>query len=77
MPARPQADQIRQASKRGGLNFSDADINRLASGEQVTLRSEHVSAAGKCSGVKIVDLGNNCGLYVNLFPPTVTVCCEI
>jgi len=77
MPQRPNADQIRQAAQRAGLRLNDTDINHLATGSAVSLQPAHIAPQATCSGIKIIDLGNKCGLYVNAFPPTITVCCEI
>jgi hypothetical protein len=79
-PTPPSANEIQRAARAAGLNLSQADAEKLARREQVTLTAEHASkaeaaAAGQCEGIKIINIGNNCGIYLIPFPPRIHFCC--
>jgi hypothetical protein len=77
--SRPSGAAIKAAIEKSGLNLAPQDIAQLEQGRQVLLAASSLKSTtvqGGCSGLKIIDLGNRCGLYINLFPPTVYVCCE-
>jgi hypothetical protein len=76
---KPTAEQIKKAAESAQLSISAEDAKRLENGENVKLEESGnmmTAAAGGCSGIKLVDLGGGCGLYLNPFPPSVSVCCQ-
>jgi hypothetical protein len=75
--ARPTAKAIREAARTAQLNLTEDDANKLEMGNSVTIDATRVQAAlAGCSGIKIVDLGGGCGLYLTPFPPSISVCCQ-
>jgi hypothetical protein len=56
--------------------LSDDEATQLAARKTVSVSQGKLQALGGCSGIKIVDLGHGCGLYLNPFPPSINVCCE-
>ena len=74
--AQLNADEIRATAKRAGLTLTDDEAAQLAARKTVPVSQGKLQALGGCSGIKIVDLGHGCGLYLNPFPPSVNVCCE-
>ena len=69
-------DAIRTGSESAGVFLNAEDAARLEKGENVPLRPDLIKSLGGCSGIKIVDLGHGCGLYLNPFPPSINVCCQ-
>jgi hypothetical protein len=75
---KPTAEVVKRAATSAGLILSDDEINRLMQDQEVPLSANHLDAANKkCSGLKIISIGRNCGLYANLWPPGLRLCCDI
>lgn len=74
--ARPSAKEIKEAANRANFSLTDDEVAKLERGETVSVQQTKVQTVRGCSGIKIVDLGGGCGLYLNPFPPSISVCCE-
>lgn len=78
--SKPTAEQIKRAAESAQLSISDEDAKKLENGGSVRLEEAssalNADAAAGCSGIKIVDLGGGCGIYLNPFPPSINVCCQ-
>ena len=72
------AADIKAATAKAPFQLSDAEVARLVEGKVVPLTDAHLRAmtAPTCSGLKIIDLGGGCGVYINIFPPSINVCCQ-
>lgn len=75
---RPTADQIKRAAESAQLSLTDEEAKKLEGGGSIRLEesADNIRTVRGCSGIKIVDLGRGCGIYLIPFPPQVTVCCE-
>ena len=73
--AKNSADEIKEAAEAAGIELTNEDIQNLISGGQVDAQSKARAATGLCSGFKIRDFGNGCGLYIT-FNGLISYCCE-
>jgi hypothetical protein len=76
---RPSAEEIRSAVSQAGLDLSDDDLRQLADGQDVDLTEQHAAAAtrgGRCEGIRIFKINERCGIYLQLNPPRIQVCCD-
>jgi hypothetical protein len=78
--AKPSATDIIAAANKVGVTLLHDDAVKLANGGQLSpdrfTQSKRFEAdAPTCSGIKIIDLGGGCGLYLN-FPAMISVCCQ-
>lgn len=76
------AAELKNKAASSGLNLNDDQIRTLAEGRELPvselrLSENRVAAAeGGCQGIKIIDLGGGCGIYIWGFPPKIGVCCQ-
>ncbi len=71
---------LKDKAASSGLNLNDNQIRTLAEGGEIPVSdlrfSEKAAVGGGCQGIKIIDLGGGCGVYIWGFPPMIGVCCQ-
>lgn len=73
--ARPKAQRIKEAAEIVNLSLTAEEAAKLESGESLKLDEGMIKPLAKCKGLRIIDLGGGCGVYLS-FPWSISVCCE-
>jgi len=74
--AKNTACEIKYAVRQAGIDLTDDQIAKIMSGEAVSVKDAAAKAARSlCSGYKIRDFGNGCGLYLT-WNGMISYCCE-